>query len=434
MNFLGTMGFPALLGLAMAGQAEAVFFLATGDAQHNTSTPGDNSGWQYEGKFLYFLGVPIAPHFFITAKHFGGSVGAVFDFHGDAYTTIGFQDVGTTDLRIWEVDHAKPFPTYAPLASGAADVGAAATIYGRGTLRGDEVVVGGVSKGWKWGAASDVERWGRNVVTGIVSAAPLGDFLYCDFNKPGIPDECSLSTGDSGGGLFVLEDGLWRLSGINYGADSPFRTGPGGAAFYAALFDAGGLQYQDDAGTWTTITDVDDDIPKSLYCSRVAGSLAAITAIAPEVGALASENFSAWQRLYFTPAQITATATSGPLGDLDRDGIVNLLEFAFNLDPTFNETAGMVANTGLRGLPIVRVETVGGADHLTLDYVRRTSGSGAGLTYTPEFASDLGTWAAVGTESVTTINPRWERVKIVDSVTMSAGGRRFGRVKVVLAD
>lgn len=423
-----------MFALSMVGRAEAILFQATGDPQHNSATPGDNSGWQYEGKFLYFLGVPIAPHFFITAKHFGGTVGAVFDFHGDAYTTIAFQDVGTTDLRIWEVNHAKPFPTYAPLSSGAADTGATATILGRGTQRGNEVLVGGVSKGWKWGPSDDVERWGRNTVTGILTFAPLGQFLYCDFDKPGIPDECSLSTGDSGGGMFVLENGLWRLAGINYGVDSPFRTGPGGAAFYAALFDAGGLQYQNDDGSWTSIADLEADIPTSLYCSRIAGSLAAITAIAPEAAGLASENFNAWQRLYFTPAQIAALATSGPLGDFDKDGIGNLLEFALNLDPTFNENAAMVSNTGLRGLPIMRVESVAGADHLTLEFVRRTAGSGAGLTYTPEFSSDLGTWAAVGTASVTTINPRWERVKIVDTLTTSTAVKRFGRVKVALAD
>ena len=96
-----------------------------------------------------FLGVPIAPHFYITAKHIGGSVGQVFNFHGDNYVTIAFHDSPptpasrATDLRIWEVEHAKPFPTYAPLSTGVADLGATATILGGGAQRGDSVSVSG---------------------------------------------------------------------------------------------------------------------------------------------------------------------------------------------------------------------------------------------------------------------------------------------------
>ena len=168
MNFGKSTVLRTLLFVGMACRSDAVIFLDTPDPSHNTTTPGDNSGWQYEGKFMSFLGVPIAPHFFITAKHFGGSVGTVFDFHGDKYVTIGFQDSPTTDLRIWEVNHSKPFPTYAPLSGGLMDVGATATVLGRGTQRGVEVFVGLESKGWKWGPGDDVKRWGRNIVAGAV--------------------------------------------------------------------------------------------------------------------------------------------------------------------------------------------------------------------------------------------------------------------------
>ena len=433
MNLRASTALSGWLLLATVPRSGAVILLASGDPLYHTSTPGDNSGWQYEGKFVYFLGVPIAPHFFITANHFGGTIGTVFDFHGDSYTTIGFHIIPSTDLRIWEVDHAKPFPSYAPLSSGAADLGATATIFGRGTQRGDEVVVAGESKGWKWGPSSDVERWGRNVVVNTVTDPTLGEFLYCDFDHPGIDGECHLSTGDSGGGLFVLEDGLWRLAGVNFAVDGPFRTGPSGAAFSAALYDVGGLEYQDGA-SWTSVPEQATDVPSSFYCSRISASLAAITAIAPEAGALAPESFSAWQRLYFTPAQIAAPATTGPLADFDGDGINQLLEFALNLDPTFNEQAAMLPNTGLRGLPAARLENIAGAERLTLEFVRRTSGSGSGLTYTPEFSSDLTAWLAVGSETVTAINPRWERVKITDPLTTLDAPRRFARLRVTLTD
>lgn len=434
MKVLKSMVAGLCLMACLMGRSEAVMFSDTGDITHNTSTPGDNSGWQYEGKFMTFLGVPIAPHFFITAKHFGGSVGTVFDFHGDSYTTIGFHDSPTTDLRIWEVNHAKPFPVYAPLSSGVADIGAVAAIFGRGTRRGAEVVVGGEPKGWIWGPGDDVKRWGRNVVTGVVSGgASYGPLLYCDFNKPGIANECQLSVGDSGGGMFVLENGLWRLAGIHLAVDGPFRTSLAGSNISGSFYDMGGL-YLFNGLTWELIPESASNIPSSFYSSRISASLPWISGIAPEVNSLAPESYSAWRRLYFTPAQIATPLTTGALGDFDTDGFSNLLEFAFNLDPSFNERAVMIAGSGLRGLPLVRRETLSGAERLTVEFVRRTVSSGAGLTYIPQFSSDMSVWEAVGTVTVSAINPRWERVKVVDSLTIGDTPKRFSRVKVNLAE
>jgi len=425
------MALGTLLALGGAGRSDAVIFLETADPAFHTSTPGDNSGWQYEGTFMSFLGVPIAPFFFITAKHFGGSAGTVFDFHGDSYTTIAYHDIGTTDLRVWEVNHTKPFPTYAPLSSGVADIGSTATVLGRGTLRGSEVVVSGEAKGWYWGGSDGIERWGRNVVVDTITDPTLGEFLYCQFDNPGIAGECHLSVGDSGGGLFVLENGLWRLAGINYAVDGPFRTTPTGGDFSAVLYDIGGLYVQNP--DWMLIDNQAQNIPSGFYCSRISASLAGITALAPEAVSLAPESYAAWQKLYFTPAQIATPDLSGPAADFDGDGISNLLEFALNLDPTFNENVTMIPDTGLCGLPLVRLKTITGSERLTIEFVRRTSDSGSSLTYVAEFSSDLQTWETGGTQTVSTINPRWDRVKVADSLTAGSTPRRFARLRVELA-
>ncbi|MES2658670.1 MAG: hypothetical protein V4689_08625 [Verrucomicrobiota bacterium] len=422
----------------VSDRANAVMVAETADPLHNTTTPGDNSGWQYEGKFTFSLGVPIAPYFFITATHVGGTVGVTtFDFHGDLYTTIGKSDSPDTDLTIWEVDHSKPFPTYAPLSSGAVDVGATAAVFGRGTERQAlPWIVGGDSKGWKWGSPTDVKRWGRNVVTGSFDNGPgWGHLLYCDFNNPGIANECHLSIGDSGGGLFVLENGLWRLAGINLAVDGPFRTPaagpvPAGPVTGACLYDMGGLEYENPPGTWNLIPNTPTDNPSSFYCARISASLPWITGIAPAVTSLAAENYTAWQKLYFTPSQIAVSATTGPLADFDADGIANLLEFALNLEPGFNAQTIMTPVTGLSGLPVVRLENISGANHVTIEFVRRTAGSGAGLTYTPQFSSDLDDWQTIGSETVVSINPRWDRVKVVDPETTTSEVKRFARLKV----
>ncbi|MEO8614324.1 MAG: hypothetical protein ABI600_04225 [Luteolibacter sp.] len=419
--------------LALAAPCEAIVFLDTSDPTHNTTTPGDNSGWQYEGEFGYFLGVPIAPYYFITAKHFGGAVGEPLNFHGDPYTTIGFQDVAGTDLRVWEVQHTKPFPTYAPVSSGASDIGAAASVFGRGAQRGDAFLLSGVLKGWVPGTSNYLKRWGKNVVSLAIPNTALGDFLQCDFDNPGMNDECHLSVGDSGGGLFVLENGLWRLAGVNYAVDGPFRVPPAGTPFNAALFDCGGLEYQDET-SWIAVPDGDQNIGSSFYCSRISSSLAWLTIhVGPEVNSLAPESFAAWEKLYFTPAEMGNPMISGNLADPDGDGISNLLEFSLNLDPTFNELAIMTSGTGLRGLPVARLET-NGSERLTIEFARRTIGSGAALVYIPEFSSDLSDWQAVGTEAVTGINSRWERVKITDSITTNESTKRFVRLRVVRSE
>jgi len=82
----------------------------------------------------------------------------------------------------------------------------------------------------------------------------------------------------------------------------------------------------------------------------------------------------------------------------------------------------------------VRLEQIEGNGRLTIEYVRRSAASGSGLSYIPEFSSNLVDWQAVGNETVDPLNPRWERVKIVDSLTSGDSGTRFARLRVSLAE
>jgi hypothetical protein len=127
------------------------------------------SGWQYEGRFGSFLETVIASSYFVTAKHIGGSVGQVFIFNGNSYTTTAvFRDMAS-DLAIWQVAGTSPFQ--APLYSGPAgsEPNLALVVFGRGTRRGNPVFVGGDSHlgGWLWGVFDGVQRWGTNVIGSI---------------------------------------------------------------------------------------------------------------------------------------------------------------------------------------------------------------------------------------------------------------------------
>ncbi len=128
--------------------------------------------------------------------------------------------------------------------------------------------------------------------------------------------------------------------------------------------------------------------------------------------------FAAFQSQYFTIGEQADDAVSGPSADPDADGLVNLLEFAFNLHPK-------VADANAQ--PVVGRSS----NHLTLTYVRRTDVS---LNYIVEVSGDLGPWQAGGgfTEEVSTtpIDDQTESVTVRDLSLISGNSRRFMRLHV----
>ena len=131
-------------------------------------------------------------------------------------------------------------------------------------------------------------------------------------------------------------------------------------------------------------------------------------------------NFAAYQAQFFSSGQLADPTVSGPSANPAHDGMVNLLKYAFGLDPTLtNATAG---------LPVAGQS--GGA--LTLSYIRRHDV--ADLTYTVEVSSDLVTWQS-GPDctqelSVTPIDAQRDQVVAADLTPVSGTGRHFIRLKV----
>ncbi len=257
--------FTALCALFLVTSAQSIILYRTGDPAANTAAPGGtlaNSGWQYEGTFGAFLGTPIAPHFFITAQHIGFNSDKLV-FRGANYTITGSFDDPGTDLRIFQV--AQTFPVFAPLYTGNAEVGKHLVAIGRGTQRGAAVNVGGSLRGWAWGGSDTVQRWGENTVSAITQRAPAGDMLYALFDRPGLPNECHLSNGDSAGAVFLDDGGVWKLGGINYDVDGSFSTAANGSnGFYGALFDERGLY--DPAHR---LVSGNSPVPSGFYASRI---------------------------------------------------------------------------------------------------------------------------------------------------------------------
>jgi hypothetical protein len=287
----------ALLGgwLLLAHTASAIILYGTGDINTNTTAPTGalaGSGWQYEGDFTDFLGTAIAPNYFITAEHIGGAklVGDAFTYQGVSYTTTAAYADPNSDLCIYKVNGT--LPSYAPLYTNpGGEAGQGLVVFGRGTQRGSAVTVGSGMQlgGWMWGTSDNVERWGQNTVSQIVTDPSLGSFLYATFDQTAGEEngnEATLSVGDSGGGVFIKSaGGTWELAGINYGVDGPFYTSAtGGGGFNGAMFNTTGL-YEYDS---TTKTYLPANNPSGFYATEIASTanMAFIDSVVPEPSSL----------------------------------------------------------------------------------------------------------------------------------------------------
>ena len=132
----------------------------------------------------------------------------------------------------------------------------------------------------------------------------------------------------------------------------------------------------------------------------------------------------AWELQYF------GTTAYGPAQDNDQDGANNLMEWAFNLNPTRPDSAALTPGTGIAGLPVARLTGSAGNQRMTIEFIRRKN---AALTYTVQFANSpagASFQSTVNAPTVAPIDANWERVIVEDSVTTGDQAIRFGRVRV----
>jgi hypothetical protein len=267
---IGLAVFAAAVLLNPALPAKAVLFYSTADPSYHATAPNKaftNSGWQYVGQWGHFTGTAIAPNYFITARHIGGSVGDPFIFHGTTNLATAAYDDAESDLIIWRVDGF--LAPIAPLYAKRKERHKSEVVIGRGTLRGAEVRVNDVLHGWQWGNPDSVQRWGRSIVASIVpGSSGAGDLLRMVFKAKSAASSVDLSSGDSGGPVFIKDGKFWKLAGVNLSVDGPYNTTNSGDGFDAAIFDAGGL-YVGDGTNWTQVPDLRAKIPGAFYATRI---------------------------------------------------------------------------------------------------------------------------------------------------------------------
>ena len=267
-------------------------------------TPAPNGLDRFVGNLDYGTthveGIAIAPQYFITARHVVSGDPGTFTINGVVHSlaldgnnkAITFTNSNAFDLIIVKIaDSFKP-TEIAPLYTGGAEVGLAATILGRGVARGaaqSTPIPGGGTRlnGWYSGTNDRARSWGtgtaHRIETDVVSGTRrYGDILDMDF----IPGQTSsLTNNDSGGGFFVNDGGTWKLAGVNFARDSDWSTSPTTNYLPGTMFDARGLYLGSPSNHTFFDPSLPDPVRGTSYFSRISsnvGWISGVTGVVPE--------------------------------------------------------------------------------------------------------------------------------------------------------
>ncbi len=284
-------GLLGIFGISAASHAVVVYNDGHTPGYQTSAPTGPlaSAGWQFSGHVGSFVGTPISPKHFITAKHTGAALGT-FTYNAVSYTGVSIHDDPNSDLRIVRI--AQTFPTWAPLYTGSSEVGKEALVVGRGMNVGAQLNVGPDRAGWLWPSITygHPRTWGTNIIDGIETFdAPYGETLAFDFHPSGGATEATLTAGDSGGGLFINDGGTWKLAGVHLSNDFVWSLTDGGTRFNASVFDGRGLYRYDSSPP--TYTYIDPSLPDALggssYSTRISARMSWINTVIPEPTTLA---------------------------------------------------------------------------------------------------------------------------------------------------
>ena len=260
---LRPLGFaPALLllaGLALAAPAGAVL-IASGDGSGNTQAPGDDPGFAHVGTVGSLSAVYLGGGWVISAAHVGpGEVvlqGRAFAPEPGSEVALVNRDGTPADLVAWRLIGDPSLPSIG-VASQSPAVGSAVLMAGHGRNRGDATEWLG-RPGFAWGEGHAL-RWGTNEVseTGadVVTGPHTTRSFYPDGRLAAPADaeagvaaapkhgdhEAQATPGDSGGAVFVREDGAWKLAGVMIAVLAPFQ--PDGLSLAGNLTYAADLAF-----------------------------------------------------------------------------------------------------------------------------------------------------------------------------------------------
>ena len=200
--------------------------------------PSGDRGWAETGSWQVGVGVAVAPSYFLTAQHLGGTAGQPFVLNGRT-SAASFTDITGSDLRLVKITGT--FPAYAPLYRGAAgsEAGQAISMIGFGRYaHGSALVTNGTQSGWNWGAAAG-KNFAMNTAAGAVTVAG-SQLIDYSFDPISGRSEGIYAAGDSGGGTFKVTR-LTCLAGINFAVTNFYSQPLAPNPLQASIFNGSGL-------------------------------------------------------------------------------------------------------------------------------------------------------------------------------------------------
>ncbi|MGJ8654033.1 MAG: hypothetical protein ACSHX8_12235 [Opitutaceae bacterium] len=262
--------------------------------------------------------------------------------------------ISETDMKLFKLVDDPMLPDTVLFSAPVGDFATEGTFIGWGRGRDPAIADQGAGSTniWTWmnNDSELAKRWGTNTIN-APAPAPFGNYTYTALssnasNNEGA-DEASFSLKDSGGGVFVNDNGTWKLVGIatavilSNSQKTTFSL-TGDQTFYVQIS--------------SSVSDIEKEIPDLT-------------------------TFSGWKvdhSLYGADALDSA--------DTDNDGIGQLLEFAFGGDPNDNDIS-------IR--PTFELTEDGGSTYLELSVTRPTALQD--ITYTPKTTTDLNSWPSDST-------------------------------------
>ncbi len=227
-RFQGAHAVPLLLlagflaAPALSAKAVVVYDIP-GSGQNTTGFPANLNS--YVGSYNGGSAVLVAPNVVLTTLHLGPAAGGTFVYQGQSYTVASTTTIGNTQMAVMKLSTSTSSSGIG-LYTGNSEVNSQVTLVGFGGAKGSAYTGNSSSQtGWNWSSPSGTASWGQNTVDGIYTDGNGAAYLGVAF-KP-VAGSSIFTSGDSGGGMFINDNGTWKLAGLSWAVDGYYSVGSG---------------------------------------------------------------------------------------------------------------------------------------------------------------------------------------------------------------